>query len=185
MILVPGIFIFELIFMILPQNKVIRAFTLVELLVVVGILAILISLLVPATERLFAAAQEAKCSSNLRALWVAFSPFATDPEGWPQVPSEIRIGSREEQQWWLDYSTSNLGLSAKDWRCPTIDRYARASAKASAPLIHYLPTIFDSKPGTPNRWPSMPWFSEMGDVHGKGNLTIRSDGAILPASPLK
>jgi len=161
-----------------------RAFTLTETLVVVGIVAILITLLIPASQRFFAQVQEAQCKNNLHGLFVAFSHFATDSEGWPQLPQGIRIGSREEQQWWLDYSKSNLDLPAKAWRCPTIDHYARASGNASAPLIHYLPTLFDSKPGTPNRWPEMPWFSEMGNVHGCGNLIVRKDGNVLPSLPL-
>jgi hypothetical protein len=29
----------------------------------------------------------------------------------------------------------------------------------------------------------MPWFSEIGNVHGKGNLVIRSDGTVVPMMP--
>lgn len=122
--------------------------------------------------------------SHLRNLWIVFSPYATDPEGWPQVPKEIKIGSMEEQQWWLDYSTKHLGLNGKDWRCPTIERSARASSNGLPPVIHYLPTLFDSRQGTANKWPTMPWFSEMGNVHGRGNLTVRADGSIVPSTPL-
>lgn len=159
-----------------------RAFTLTELLVVVGILGILMALVFPTAQRVIPKAQEVVCMSHLRALWLAFSPCATDPGGWPQVPKQIRIGSPQEQQWWLDYSTNNLGLRAKDWHCPTIDRAARnASSNEDVPVIHYLPTLFDAKSGTANRWAFMPWFSELGNVHGKGNLTVRADGSIVPS----
>ena len=172
------------VFMILPKKSSSPAFTLIEMLVVVGILAILITLIAPSVQQILPRAQAIVCMSHLRTLWIAFSPYATDPEGWPQVPKGIKIGSMEEQQWWLDYSTNRLGLSGKDWRCPTIERSSRASSNAAAPLIHYLPTLFDSRQGTPNRWPTMPWFSEMGDVHGQGNLTVRSDGSIVPSKPI-
>ena len=160
------------------------AFTLTETVVVVGILAILISLLAPSAEQVLPRARAVICMSHLRTLWLAFSPCATDPSGWPQVPKEIKIGSPQEQQWWLDYSTSNLGLTPKDWHCPSIERSARASSNAVPPVIHYLPTLFDARPGTPNRWSSMPWFTELGNVHGAGNLMIRADGAILPSTPI-
>lgn len=161
-----------------------RAFTLTETVVVVGILAILVALLAPSAQQLLPRAQAVVCMSRLRSLWLAFSPCATDSSGWPQVPKEIRIGSPQEQQWWLDYSTSNLGLTTKDWRCPTIERSARASSNAVPPVIHYLPTLFDARPGTPNRWTAMPWFTELGNAHGAGNLMIRADGTILPSVPM-
>jgi hypothetical protein len=150
--------------------------------VVVGILAILIALIFPTAQQVMPRARAVVCMSHLRTLWLAFSPCAN--EGWPQVPKGIQIGSPQEQQWWLDYSTSNLGLTPKDWHCPSIERSARASSNAAPPVIHYLPTLFDARPGTPNRWPAMPWFTELGNVHGAGNLMIRADGAILPSTPL-
>ncbi len=170
--------------MILSTRPACRAFTLTETVVVVGILAILISLLFPAAQQVMPRAREVKCMSHLRTLYVAFSPCATDDTGWPQVPKGIQIGSPQEQQWWLDYSTSHLGLSPKVWRCPSIERSARASSNAAPPVIHYLPTLFDARPGTPNKSLAMPWFIELGNAHGAGNLMIRADGAVLPSTPL-
>ena len=53
-------------------------FTLVELLVVIGILAILVSLLVPTLARVREAAREAECRSHLRQLITGFFAFAVD-----------------------------------------------------------------------------------------------------------
>jgi prepilin-type N-terminal cleavage/methylation domain-containing protein len=58
-----------------------RAFTLVELLVVIGIIAILIAVLMPALRRARESANAVQCSSNQRQLMMAFLMFANDHKG--------------------------------------------------------------------------------------------------------
>jgi prepilin-type processing-associated H-X9-DG protein/prepilin-type N-terminal cleavage/methylation domain-containing protein len=62
------------------------AFTLVELLVVIGIIATLIAILLPTLGRAREAARAANCLSNLRQINTAFMLFAHDNKGYlPQV----------------------------------------------------------------------------------------------------
>src|SRR4051794_20183128 len=73
------------------QNK---GFTLVELLVVIGIIAILIAMLMPALSRARAQANSTKCQSNLRTIGQALMIYANNNRGW-LYPPEHGYGTLE------------------------------------------------------------------------------------------
>lgn len=78
-------------------------FTLVELLVVIGIIALLISLLLPVLSKVRDSANAVKCSSNMKQLYIAFQLYANTFDGYA-LPAQAMSGS-STQFWWLGSET--------------------------------------------------------------------------------
>src|SRR5690348_17671107 len=65
----------------MPRTYRHRGFTLVELLVVIGIIALLVSILLPALNKAREDAKRVRCLSNQRQLVMAWQMYASDNKG--------------------------------------------------------------------------------------------------------
>lgn len=156
------------------------ALSLLEVLMAIVVVAILATLLIPVASTMRGRAQRVQCMANLRSLYTGAELFVQQNGSWPQLPvSDSDSAEQDYARAWIAALTP-FGPTQKSWICPTTQNLL-GNPDLSNPdnvRVDYIATSFDDKPTTPHRWPRQPWFAEVGDVHGNGNLIIFTDGSI-------
>jgi prepilin-type N-terminal cleavage/methylation domain-containing protein/prepilin-type processing-associated H-X9-DG protein len=162
-----------------------RGFTLVELLVVIGILAVLVALLLPALSAARRKAQGAACQSNLRQLGLAIALYTQDHDGvmpmaWtfdaPPLPYTWRVAvSRYVQNPQLFVCPGAPSLDMFDGQMPDTTKLAGYAMN----MVHW-------QPGSPN--PPGTWWAHESQValpaetvhlvDGDGNYEFNSPGSV-------
>src|ERR1051326_3616899 len=119
-----------------------------------------------------ARAQRVQCMANLRSLYVATNMYVQQSESWPQIRMGISDSAEEDYaRAWIS-TLAPFGPTQKTWICPTMQELL-GNPDLSDPQnvrVDYMAMQFDDKPTTPFQSPGLPWFAEIGDVHGNGNL---------------
>jgi prepilin-type N-terminal cleavage/methylation domain-containing protein len=156
------------------------AFTLLELLTVMVIIAILAVLTFPILDAIRSRVEKSRCMGNLRTLYFGANAYVQQYGQWPQIPTTQYNSNRKAfEKAWVD-ALQAFQVPHAAWICPTVQRTTGNNADYDSEKtyrVDYIAMPFDSKPLTPYRWPQMPWFVEKGDVHGHGQLIIFTDGS--------
>jgi prepilin-type N-terminal cleavage/methylation domain-containing protein len=117
-----------------------HAFTLVELLITIGIIALLVALVFPAINRARESAHEVVCQDHLRQLWHGFTQFAADNDGrLPGSYADNVINSNPPHFNWAGDPNKTVPVPAP--RNGTIFKYVKDAN------VYHCPSI---EPGTPS-----------------------------------
>jgi len=101
-----------------------KAFTLLELMVVIAIVAVLAGVMVPFIARKRQASQRAACRMNLTWQGLAFSLYANDWHGWYPTTGVGVPRGREESLWSLSQALCYVDNDARAFVCPNSSEQA-------------------------------------------------------------
>jgi prepilin-type N-terminal cleavage/methylation domain-containing protein/prepilin-type processing-associated H-X9-DG protein len=107
------------------KNQERRAFTMVELLVVVAIIAFLAAIAFPSFTKAMDISKSAKCIGNLRGIGAAALAYSAENDGrLPPIAKSYNWNAENATNWWMTFlanpGSSNAVDVRKIWRCPCV-----------------------------------------------------------------
>lgn len=120
-----------------------RAFTLVEFLVVIGIIVIVMSMLLPAVSRARAAARASTCASNIRQLQLAAINYAVDNAGY-LPPAHLFFITKNLDRW---HGTRPTMSKPFDFNNSRLKPYLQVASIKQCPEFEPLPGGFENSAG--------------------------------------
>ncbi|HYE18419.1 MAG TPA: prepilin-type N-terminal cleavage/methylation domain-containing protein [Tepidisphaeraceae bacterium] len=149
-----------------PQgtNRRPRAFTLVELLVVIGIIALLISILLPVLSKAREAGNRVKCAANLHNIGIAAISFANDHRG--VFPTSYQMPDPAYPYKFpalMSMDETLMDQPARKWRThgvpfQTFQKYGVETGSMTCPSADYQAVkTYDTSVGAPPEWGPVLW----------------------------
>jgi len=160
----------------MSQRRPSSGFTLVELLVVIGIIALLISILLPSLSSARRQANIVKCASNLRQLGLATMNYAAENKG--RFMPNINAGG------WRSVNFVVVPATAQEWyHEDRIGKYLKATSSSGSGITNPVFVCPDTVENATRTYSMNIWASSGADqfVYNRSPERISNPAALTPA----